>query len=275
MLLLSSFQKNATKFFLILPVFLVSYSTAYAEWELVGSSGDLEVYIDRVEKIDDTSIKFWSLYSYKSKNSKGARSSKEKNLGNCKELNSSTTYMVAYSESMGTGSVVDSKEIILPSFTPVVPDSVGETSLVTACLKAQIFSPAIDAAVQSFTAKMAKKEISEIETKIPEENVKPTELSTNNAPLDEVTAPLISAASSDEGKFKVSVKSIQANVRELPDIASKVLGTVKSGTVLIALNFSGNYYQVVTSVGKGFIHKSTVELVPLDKQGTTKDGTSI
>lgn len=268
------FCESLTRGLLVLPAFLASYN-AYAEWEVVGDSGDLQVYIDRVEKIDDVNIKFWSLYNYKDKSSKGAMSSKEKHLGNCKDLSISTTYIVAYSQAMGTGNVVDSKESIIPSFTPVVPDSVGETSLVSACLKAHISSPALEAALQSFVANLAQKSNLETDTKKIDETVKAVEPPANISPAEEVTAPIISAVSSEEGKFKVSVKSIQANVRELPDIASKVLGTVKSGTILIALNFSGNYYQVVTSAGKGFIHKSTVELLPLDKQQIPKDGAAI
>ncbi|TXH70629.1 MAG: SH3 domain-containing protein [Thiothrix sp.] len=275
MLLFNSYQKNLTTLSLGLAVYLVSYSAAYADWHLVGNSENVDVYIDRVEKIDDTSIKFWSLYTYKEKDSKGAASSKEKTLGNCKDLSSSVTYLVTYSQRMGLGDVVDSKEVTLPSFTPVVPDSIGETSLVTACLKAQILSPAIEVALKSFTEKIAKKSLSETADKPTESTLKASDLPTAAPKIDQITVPTISAADSSEGKFKVSVKSIQANVRELPDIASKVLGTVNSGTILIALNFSGNYYQVVTSVGKGFIHKSTVELVPLDKQETTKEGTAI
>ena len=72
-------------------------------------------------------------------------------------------------------------------------------------------------------------------------------------------APLLLPIASENSKFKVIVKMVRANVRTTSTTGNNILGTVKQGDQLSVIGSDGDYYLISTSMGKGFIHKSTVQ----------------
>ncbi len=80
-------------------------------------------------------------------------------------------------------------------------------------------------------------------------------LSTDN----DQTAPLLIPLNTEKSNFKVSVKMTRANIRISPSSDGNIIGTVKQGDQLSVFDTIGDYYLINTSIGKGFIHKSTVQ----------------
>lgn len=212
-----------------------------AEWELASTSENGEVtYIDRITKVSDNIIEFWSLTdSAKSLKKTQNLSSKTKYRGDCLNLSSATIYILGYSGYMGSGTPLDSYEPRYLEFKPVVPGSVGESMLAIACIKAGVISPA----VQTVISESAKTPSSEIQK-------------------DPLT---LKPAKVENPKFKLTVKAIQANARLSPDSKSKILGIVDQGAVFEASSLSDRFYKINTSNGDAYIHESTVDAISLTK----------
>lgn len=264
-------------------------SIVHSDWILVGvSESDNDSYIDRVEKVNNRYIKYWTLSNHKEMNKEGLHSTQAKAIGDCEDLSLAFTYMVFYSKTMGHGDVLDSSTNSFPTYKPAVPGSIGESMLVAACAQAGIFSKGVKNVLASSVTKnsqttaepltvspLASSSVSITDLPKPQLVISP-EITPLETPQPQVVLPpAITPLENPQGKFKVSVKSIQANVRELPDTSSKVLGTVQSGMILTASNILGNFYEVTTSAGKGFIHKSTVDLILLNDQKSAIDAKNI
>lgn len=111
---------------------------------------------------------------------------------------------------------------------------------------------------QAIKIKQLENTIAELQAKL---NVNTQLINTNDssiAPAMSVLAvPKLQAQSSTATLFKITVKTIQANVRSTPDLGTNnIIGTVDKGTNLEVLDENGKFYLVSTSKGNGYLHKT-------------------
>ena len=82
----------------------------------------------------------------------------------------------------------------------------------------------------------------------------------NDSFMDVAATPLELTPITDiNEKFKVVVKTEQANIRMQPKKQENILGIVMQGQQLSVINKSGDYFLIATSAGNGFIHNSVVQ----------------
>ncbi|MFO0995309.1 MAG: hypothetical protein U1F33_01400 [Alphaproteobacteria bacterium] len=124
---------------LIVVLLLLSTSSARAEWVKVSEAGGTQaadIYLDPATiRINGEKRKVWSLWDFKVEQKSGAkkyRSALEQREYDCREEQTRMTSFIWYAGQMGSGSVIHS-ESSLTRWEPVVPGSIGETSLNILC----------------------------------------------------------------------------------------------------------------------------------------------
>jgi hypothetical protein len=80
-----------------------------------------------------------------------------------------------------------------------------------------------------------------------------------NEASSKVKYPVVTPAKSAKEKFKVTVKTIEANIRKTPQKTDNIVGVIKQGERLSVVDIIGGYYLVSTSSGDAFIHNSAVQ----------------
>lgn len=127
-----------TRLLVITLFLLLSSVPAYAEWVLIGTANGLTTYFDpaTIRRKGDL-VKMWELWDFKIKETKGGKSflsAKYQLEFDCAEERTRELAHLWFSGNMGKGNVVTS-ESNEGKWTPVSPDSVGETHWKVACSK--------------------------------------------------------------------------------------------------------------------------------------------
>ncbi|WP_419719521.1 surface-adhesin E family protein [Burkholderia gladioli] len=114
-----------------------------ADWVEIGASSEATMYLDRSSiRYDGQRIKAWEMLDFKtafvvpgSYPQKFYRSNKQQHLIDCREGKSALLQYVSYDGQMGQGSVVGSGQdpARQPRLDDMVPDSIGESFLKSAC----------------------------------------------------------------------------------------------------------------------------------------------
>jgi hypothetical protein len=111
----------------------------HAKWVLVGTNEDADIYVktDSIKRIGHM-VTYWETFEYKSAqkiDEKEYYSLKMKNETNCNTEESKTLFIAVYSESMGSGKVIDTWKTDKEVFRVIIPDSLAHTVFQFVCRK--------------------------------------------------------------------------------------------------------------------------------------------
>ncbi len=109
----------------------------FADWELVGSSkSGYDYYID-FERIKQSNgyVYFWRLNSFEKNTKHGIGSFMGFYEGDCRNIKIKSLSGVAYSEKMGQGEIIGTKNLenYIRDWESIIPNSTGEDVLLKAC----------------------------------------------------------------------------------------------------------------------------------------------
>jgi hypothetical protein len=223
---------------------IITTTNTMASWELAGKAKDTDLYIDRVSKLDSQTIEYWSLMNFYDPTEK-LKSTKTQQQGNCSNLSLMTKYSAGFSGVMGTGEPIGTYTPSIITSQPTIPDSIGESALVLACLKAGFKTTSMENVLKNIS-----------------------NLSNNSAPPVIAEYPIIEVVQITNPLATLVVESPQVNIRQLPNVNSDVIGLLNIGTFVQARTMIGKFYEIETMKGKGYIHKSTVKIVSGPKSDT-------
>jgi hypothetical protein len=156
-----------------------------------------------------------------------------------------TKYSAGFSGVMGTGEPIGTYTPSIITSQPTIPDSIGESALVLACLKAGFKTTSMENVLKNIS-----------------------NLSNNSAPPVIAEYPIIEVVQITNPLATLVVESPQVNIRQLPNVNSDVIGLLNIGTFVQARTMIGKFYEIETMKGKGYIHKSTVKIVSGPKSDT-------
>ena len=123
-----------------LTLLVLSSGPAYAEWVKVSDSDETgkTVYVDPATvRRNSNLVKMWQFYDYKTVQTVGGNrflTAKEQWEFDCAEERSRVVARKEFSGNMGSGTMVFTNSQV-GKWTPVVPDSVGQTVWKVACEK--------------------------------------------------------------------------------------------------------------------------------------------
>ena len=124
----------------LLTIFLLVLSSPSisSDWKEFSKTKEDKFFIDKdsISKLNDNSFTYWILRS--SLIEEGIKSTKTKDIMDCKKREYQLTYMIQYSERMGKGNVI--KEGKVSDVTsPVRPDTMEEDIYKYVCKKTSLF----------------------------------------------------------------------------------------------------------------------------------------
>jgi hypothetical protein len=101
----------------------------HAKWVVVGTNEEADIYVktDSIKRIGHM-VTYWETLDYKSAqkvDEKEYYSLKMKNETNCNTEENKTLFMAVYSESMGSGKVIDTWKMDKEVFREIIPDSLA------------------------------------------------------------------------------------------------------------------------------------------------------
>ena len=124
---------------LLFLVLIFTTLNVYAKWVLVGTSEDADIYVktDTIKRKGHI-VTYWETFEYKSAQKVGEKeysSLKIKNETNCNTEENKTLFMAVYSESMGSGKVIDTWKTDKEVFREIIPDSLAHLVFQFLCSK--------------------------------------------------------------------------------------------------------------------------------------------
>jgi len=112
----------------------VTSAPAAAEWVLMGSSDEANIYYDPASMVHKPDrITVWILDDYHVEQENGANSRVLLYEIRCADREASSMQFVAYADAMGKGDVVGSRQWDVPRFRQFAPGSVGSEMVLTVC----------------------------------------------------------------------------------------------------------------------------------------------
>lgn len=131
-------EKMNMKKLLTLILFVFSTSSFSSDWREFSQTNFDKFYIDKdsISKLDDNIFTYWILRS--SLKEESIKSTKTKDIMNCKRREYRLTYMIQYSGIMGKGNIIKEGKIS-EDFSPVRPDTMEEDIYKFICKKKSLF----------------------------------------------------------------------------------------------------------------------------------------
>jgi hypothetical protein len=130
---------KVTKMVFMIVVAMMISTSARAEWTDIGGGNQFRLYIDFATiRIKGTRVKVWTLLDFttiQSYNGLSYLSSITQTEFDCSEESAAVRAGARYSGNMGGGKVVHSQAMPNASFSPVIPNSIGDNELKTACAR--------------------------------------------------------------------------------------------------------------------------------------------
>jgi hypothetical protein len=106
-----------------------------SSWYLIGANDDHDFYIDKDSIVKSgNEVNYWVKINYKKKDEYGDLSEKQNGITNCRTKEETLKYYLTYTEIDNNGKIHRSGYVPI-KWTPIVPDSVGETILKFVCKK--------------------------------------------------------------------------------------------------------------------------------------------